>query len=734
MESTQRAPWELSRINDYEKIERIGEGTYGEVFRARHYVTNEIVAVKKVKMPETMREGFPITAIREIKILKALDHANVVKLKEIAISAEEELEFKSIFLIFEFLEHDLQGLLVQLHEKKRWLSLGQVKSVAKQLLEAVNYLHKNNVLHRDVKASNMLINNKGEVKLADFGLARIFQGPEGHYTNRVITLWFRPPELLLGATLYGPEVDVWSVGCIIAELLYKRAILPGRTELDQLDLIFKLCGTPNEDNWPGVQNLPYWNTLKPLVKRASSLRQTFAFFDSQAFELIESMLKLNPKERITAEQALQSPWFASDPQPENLADFLGNMESLHEYTAKIKRQAKRESSFSNNLNAKLQSMTLQPSPNKPAATNSYFSFNGPSTEPGNKASSTMPTINIQGSSPGNFSPKARTPTNRPSRSPSPSSINASLKFTAAPQFSNPLTPMGNQVYFSAPQPLQQQQEFVPPNIPVYFAQPQPRTQSHFFPVPNKQNSTQFGQMMQVQPQLTPMVPVAQPPPQFSFPSAAVPLMYKPQPYQVTQSMFSQPVQHNQPFNVPPQSDAQQQYAQMMHQQLYQQNYQPHPQIFQGVPLSYPAQHFPHQYTVAEQAIHNDLSIGAASQNTSTVNNTYPSFGTADPGAVPKFSFPNTKPALFTQQAVPSYAQSTNSPVTPTYSPSSPTFSPHSPTFSPHSPITPTIGSESDSAPLDDSDDADYVPNNYKADKKDKSEPAKGVRSRTTKVP
>eukprot|EP00029_Vermamoeba_vermiformis_P001118 TRINITY_DN11288_c0_g1_i1.p1 TRINITY_DN11288_c0_g1~~TRINITY_DN11288_c0_g1_i1.p1 ORF type:complete len:718 (+),score=183.99 TRINITY_DN11288_c0_g1_i1:65-2155(+) len=696
-------------------------------------------------MPETMREGFPVTAIREIKILRALEHNNVVKLKEIAISAQEELEFKSIFLIFEFLEHDLQGLLVQLHEKKRWLSLGQIKSVAKQLLEAVNYLHKNNVLHRDIKASNMLINNQGEVKLADFGLARIFQGPAGNYTNRVITLWFRPPELLLGEHAYGPEVDVWSVGCIIAELLYKRAILPGRTELDQLDLIFKLCGTPTEDNWPGVQTLPYWNTLKPLVHRPSNLRQTFAYFDSEALHLIESMLKLNPKDRISAEQALQSSWFASDPQPENLTDLLSTMESLHEYTAKTRRQAKRESSFSNNLNAKLQSMTLQPSPNKSTATLPHMSFNTFNNDSQNKTSPTVPTINIQGTSPGHFSPKAQTPGKRPSRSPSPSSISTSLQnsfkfMNNMPPSSNPLPPIASQGYFSAPQPQYQQpqQEFVQ-NIPAYFAQhqqQQPRTQSQFFPMQNKQNSSQFSQPTHVQPQLQQLPQVSQPLPQFSFPSAAVPVMFKPQTYQSVPptAVPLQPTSSYQPFNIPQHNDLQPQHMQMMqaqyqrnYQQLYQQTYQGiNQQLYQRSlyaqqPQQVPSQHVPYQYVAAEQAIHHDLSLGSANQNTSFGTHFAPPV--ADLAAVPKFSFPsNAKPSLFTQAR----PQQHDSPV---YSPASPSYSPSSPTYSP------TIGSESDSAPLDDSDDADYVPNKSKQSK-DTSEPTKGVRSlrSATKVP
>lgn len=193
---------------------QIGEGTYGQVYKARDRVTGEIVALKKVRL-ENEKEGFPITAVREIKILRLLNHANIVNLKEIVTDKQNVLDFQkdkgAFYLVFEYMDHDLMGLiesnLVTFTEEN-------IAHIMKQLLDGLSYCHTNNFLHRDIKCSNILMNNKGQIKLADFGLARLFNAEDKlrPYTNKVITLWYRPPELLLGEERYGPSIDVWSCG------------------------------------------------------------------------------------------------------------------------------------------------------------------------------------------------------------------------------------------------------------------------------------------------------------------------------------------------------------------------------------------------------------------------------------------------------------------------------------------------------------------------------------------
>jgi cyclin-dependent kinase 12/13 len=230
--------WGSRSVDCFEKLEQIGEGTYGQVYMAKEIKTGEIVALKKIRM-DNEREGFPITAIREIKILKKLHHENVIHLKEIVTSPGRDRDDQGkpdnnkykggIYMVFEYMDHDLTGLADRPGLR---FTVPQIKCYMKQLLTGLHYCHVNQVLHRDIKGSNLLIDNEGNLKLADFGLARSYSHDHtGNLTNRVITLWYRPPELLLGATKYGPAIDMWSVGCIFAELLNGKPILPGKTEV-----------------------------------------------------------------------------------------------------------------------------------------------------------------------------------------------------------------------------------------------------------------------------------------------------------------------------------------------------------------------------------------------------------------------------------------------------------------------------------------------------------------------
>jgi cyclin-dependent kinase 12/13 len=197
-------------------------------------------------------------------------------------------------MVFEYMDHDLAGLLDSPTLRQTGLRLDQIKCYTKQLLEGLHYLHYNNVLHRDIKASNLLINNQGVLKLADFGLARLISNKrEGNYTNNVITLWYRPPELLLGAHSYGTAVDMWSVGCILAELLYRKPIFPGKTEIDQLDLIFRLCGTPTDETWPDAKKLPWYQKFAPQKVYKPRLREVFKEYLPFFFFLLSLSLSLS---------------------------------------------------------------------------------------------------------------------------------------------------------------------------------------------------------------------------------------------------------------------------------------------------------------------------------------------------------------------------------------------------------------------------------------------------------
>ncbi|XP_031402106.1 cyclin-dependent kinase C-2-like [Punica granatum] len=341
--------WGSRSVDCFEKLEQIGEGTYGQVYMAREKRTGEIVALKKIRM-DNEREGFPITAIREIKILKKLHHDNVIKLKEIVTSPGPEKDEQGrpegnkykggIYMVFEYMDHDLTGLADRPGMR---FSTPQIKCYMKQLLTGLHYCHINQVLHRDIKGSNLLIDNEGNLKLADFGLARSYSNdPGANLTNRVITLWYRPPELLLGATKYGPAVDMWSVGCIFAELLHGKPIFPGKDEPEQLNKIFELCGAPDDNNWPDASKMPWYNNFKPTRPMRRRLREVFKHtFDRHALDLLERMLTLDPSKRISAKDALDAEYFWTDPLPCDPKS-LPKYESSHEFQTKKKRQQQRQ--------------------------------------------------------------------------------------------------------------------------------------------------------------------------------------------------------------------------------------------------------------------------------------------------------------------------------------------------------------------------------------------------------
>ncbi|KAK9926688.1 hypothetical protein M0R45_023903 [Rubus argutus] len=252
-------------VDEYTKLEgQLGEGTYGVVYRARDNETGEIVAIKKVKM-DKCDEGFPITSLREINILLSCNHPSIVDVKEVVVS-----DGGGIFMVME-----------------------------------------------DLKTVNILLNKEGELKICDFGLSRQYGSPLKPYTSGVVTLWYRAPELLLGQKHYSTAIDMWSVGCIMAELLAKKVLFQGETDVGQLGKIFETLGTPNETDWPGVSKLPGFKRIQ--VKQVETLRQRFSGTCFTGWPMLSAsgldLLTYDPGKRITVDDVLSHDWFKDYPEP-----------------------------------------------------------------------------------------------------------------------------------------------------------------------------------------------------------------------------------------------------------------------------------------------------------------------------------------------------------------------------------------------------------------------------------
>lgn len=285
----------------YERLEKIGEGTYGVVFKAKDRVTGEIVALKKIRL-EAEDEGIPSTAIREISLLKGLQHPNIVRLYDV-VHTERKLT-----LVFEFLDQDLKKYL---DVCDAGLGLPILKSFLYQLLTGVAHCHQQKILHRDLKPPNLLINREGQLKLADFGLARAYGIPVRSYTHEVVTLWYRAPDVLLGSRTYSTPVDIWSVGCIFAEMANGRPLVAGTSEQDQLDRIFRLLGTPTVHDYPGLRDLPEYQPqdLPPYPPPAGGLASLVPRLPPEGLQLLDSMLQYDPGRRVTAQNALEHAFF-----------------------------------------------------------------------------------------------------------------------------------------------------------------------------------------------------------------------------------------------------------------------------------------------------------------------------------------------------------------------------------------------------------------------------------------
>mmetsp|Transcript_933 Transcript_933/g.1657 ORF Transcript_933/g.1657 Transcript_933/m.1657 type:complete len:299 (-) Transcript_933:47-943(-) len=285
-------------MDKYQKIEKIGEGTYGVVYKAKDRTTGEIIALKKIRL-EAEDEGVPSTAIREISLLKELRHPNIVLLKDVVHSDNK------LYLVFEYLDQDLKKYMDSV---PNGLPPMLIKSYLYQILKGIDFCHGHRVLHRDLKPQNLLIDRNGALKLADFGLARAFGIPVRTYTHEVVTLWYRAPEILLGSRHYSTPVDMWSIGCIFAEMVTRQPLFPGDSEIDELYRIFRALGTPNEDIWPGVSQLPDYKPTFPNWP-PQPLNRTVQGMDALALDLLSKMMQYEPSKRISARNALNHPYF-----------------------------------------------------------------------------------------------------------------------------------------------------------------------------------------------------------------------------------------------------------------------------------------------------------------------------------------------------------------------------------------------------------------------------------------
>ncbi|KAK4506328.1 hypothetical protein PRZ48_000058 [Zasmidium cellare] len=317
-------------MENYQKMEKVGEGTYGVVYKARDLSTpdHRIVALKKIRL-EAEDEGVPSTAIREISLLKEMNDPNVLRLLNIVHADGHKL-----YLVLEYLDLDLKKYMEALPvsqggrgkplpegcmEGKGHLGLGadMVKKFTYQLLSGIRYCHSHRVLHRDLKPQNLLIDKEGNLKIGDFGLARAFGVPLRTYTHEVVTLWYRSPEILLGGRQYSTGVDMWSVGCIFAEMATRKPLFPGDSEIDEIFKIFRVLGTPSEADWPGVTSFPDFKSSFPKWERKADDELVNAdgvrVLGDEGLNLLDALLVYDPAGRMSAKQAVHHPYFSEGP-------------------------------------------------------------------------------------------------------------------------------------------------------------------------------------------------------------------------------------------------------------------------------------------------------------------------------------------------------------------------------------------------------------------------------------
>lgn len=334
-------------------MEELGKGTFGVVTKAKQKKTDKLVALKKFIVHDR-KDGFPITSFREITIMRKLHHINVLQLVSMVherLNNEKAIGF--FYTVTPYICSDLNGLLNNTHIR---MTLPQIKCIVKQALQGMDYVHSQNYLHRDIKTANILLDYFGVVKLADFGLARVYHGPPPNaadsapgggkyeYTGLVVTRWYRPPELLLGERKYTTAVDMWGMGCVLGEMYTRHPILEGSSDLDQADRIFRLVGAPTEENFPHYRDFNR-NKVNTDVHYTRTLEQVYGKkLDPSAISLLSGLLLLDPQKRFNAKKALESDYFTASPLPCEPQD-LPKFEDSHESDVKRYKREPQEASW-----------------------------------------------------------------------------------------------------------------------------------------------------------------------------------------------------------------------------------------------------------------------------------------------------------------------------------------------------------------------------------------------------
>jgi len=300
-------------MEEYVILGRIGEGAHGIVFKAKSIETGALVALKKVAL-RRLEDGIPNTALREIKALQEIAESPfIVHLREVFPHGT------GFVLVFDYMLSDLSEVV---RDAERPLTEAQIKSYVLMLLKGVAYCHEIGIMHRDLKPANLLISSTGHLKIADFGLARVFSNEkeERLYSHQVATRWYRAPELLYGARKYDEGVDLWAVGCIFGELLNNSPLFPGENDIEQLCCVLRVLGTPTEETWPGMTELPDYNKITFPENPPIPFEEIMPDASPEAIDLVRQFLVYPSKKRISAKKALLHPYFFTEPLPAHHSD------------------------------------------------------------------------------------------------------------------------------------------------------------------------------------------------------------------------------------------------------------------------------------------------------------------------------------------------------------------------------------------------------------------------------